>query len=594
MFLLPSLALGLLLALALGGRPARLGELRFRGAWTVVVALGAQVFLFSDLAHGVPDGWRRGAHVGTYALLMAFAALNLRLRALCIVFLGMLCNAVAIVANGGEMPVSAAAGREAGLASSKGANVSTAADRLWFLGDVFALPDRLPLANVFSIGDILIGFGVVAFIVLASLDSEKEPPLRVRRIVEPLGLRDFRLLALGRLVSLTGDWLTMAALISWLYAETGSVGHVAVMLLVRLTPPILGGGLATVVVDRLPRRFLLIAVEVGRGLAVALALVGVLGGTRWLVFAAIAASGALAALSQALVPALVPALVSEERYAAANAALGMTENVAMAAGALCAGIAVAWIGVGAALALDALTFAVAALVFANLRVGAVPRPAPGAEAEEQVAAGGRLAGLRYVLGRRRLVVLVLAFAAATLATGLANASLPRLLEQGFGLGPAAYGFGFGALGAGLAAGTCAAGFTRVGAHGGRWIGAALLLMACCFALLALTAHAPTALLVLAAIGFVDGTTDVVFDTVVQNEADPRHYGSVFGFASAAYLTTMMSAVALAPFANRALAASEVMLAGCAFLAVAAAVAFAGLGGRRSAQGAARALASGAR
>jgi hypothetical protein len=588
MFLLPSLALGLLLALALGGRPARLGELRFRGAWTVVVALGAQVFLFSDLAHGVPDGWRRGAHVGTYVLLMAFAALNLRLRALCIVFLGMLCNAVAIVANGGAMPVSGAAAREAGLASSDGANVSAAADRLWFLGDVFALPARLPLANVFSVGDILIGFGVVAFIVLASLDGKREPPLRARRIVEPLGLRDFRRLALGRLLSLTGDWLTVAALISWLYAETGSVGNVAILLLVRLTPPILGGGLAAFVVDRLPKRFLLIAVEIGRGLAVALALAGVVTGVHWLAFAAIAVSAALAAVSEALVPTLVPALVSKARYASANAVLGMTENLAMAAGALCAGVAVAWIGIAPALALDAASFAAAALVFATLRLGA------GERADADVVAGRPLVGLRYLLGNRRLLVLVLSFAAATLATGLANASLPRLLQDGIGLGPGAYGFGFAALGAGLAAGKCSAGFTRVGAYGGRWIGAALLLMACFFGGLALTSHAPTALLILAAIGFVDGTTDVVFDTIVQNEADPRHYGSVFGFASAAYLTTMMSAVALAPAANRVLAASEVLLAACAFLGLAAAVAFAGLGGRRSPRAAAHALASGAR
>jgi predicted MFS family arabinose efflux permease len=594
MFLLPSIALGVLLALALGGRPARLAELRFRAAWTIVVALGLQVLLFSALADGVPDGWRRAAHLATYALLIAFAALNLHLRALGFVFLGMLCNAVAIVANGGEMPVSGAALREAGLASSDGANVSVAADRLWFLGDVFALPARLPLANVFSVGDILIAFGAIAFIVLASLGDEREPPLRARRLVEPLGGRDFRLLTLGRLVSLTGDWLTMAALIGWLYAETESVGNVAVLLLVRLTPPILGGGLAAVVVDRLPRRPLLVAVEIGRGLAIALALAGVVSGTHWLPFAAIAVSGALAALSQALVPALVPALVREERYASANAVLGMTENVAMAAGALCAGVAVAWVGVEAALTVDAFTFGVAALVFARLRIVSAPMPEAGTEAELHDASAGRLAGLRHVLGRRRLLVLVLAFAAATLATGLANASLPRLLEQGFGLGAGAYGFGFAALGAGLAAGTCSAGLTRVGAHGGRWIGAALFLMASCFAVLALTHHAPTALLVLAAIGFVDGTTDVVFDTVVQNEADPRHYGSVFGFASAAYLTTMMTAVALAPVANRALAASEVMLAGCAFLAVAATVAFAGLGGRRSARAAARPIPSGAR
>jgi hypothetical protein len=33
--------------------------------------------------------------------------------------------------------------------------------RLWFLGDVFAIPASWPLANVFSVGDLLIAIGCV-------------------------------------------------------------------------------------------------------------------------------------------------------------------------------------------------------------------------------------------------------------------------------------------------------------------------------------------------------------------------------------------------------------------------------------------------
>lgn len=34
------------------------------------------------------------------------------------------------------------------------------APRLWFLGDIFAIPSGFPLANVFSVGDVLILAGV--------------------------------------------------------------------------------------------------------------------------------------------------------------------------------------------------------------------------------------------------------------------------------------------------------------------------------------------------------------------------------------------------------------------------------------------------
>jgi uncharacterized BrkB/YihY/UPF0761 family membrane protein len=110
------------------------------------------------------------------------------------------------------------------------------------------------------------------------------------------------------------------------------------------------------------------------------------------------------------------------------------------------------------------------------------------------------------------------------------------------------------------------------------MGCALLLMAGLFALLASGDHAATALLVLAAIGVVDGTTDVVFDTVVQQEAEPSRYGSVFGFASAAYLTTMMAAVAFAPALNSVFPASGVVLVGCLSLVVAGAISLVGLAG----------------
>jgi MFS family permease len=86
---------------------------------------------------------------------------------------------------------------------------------------------------------------------------------------------------------------------------------------------------------------------------------------------------------------------------------------------------------------------------------------------------------------------------------------------------------------------------------------------------------PTALLVLVAIGFVDGTTDVLFETVVQRHADPRHLGAVFGFSYAFITATMMSAIAVAPLLNGAFAPRGVLLGASAFLVVAAGIALLG-------------------
>jgi hypothetical protein len=568
MFLLPSVLLGLVLAVALGGRPARILDVPFRRSGLVALALSLQIALFSQLGGALPDRLHGGLHLVTYGLLAAFALSNRRVRALLPVHVGMLLNGVAIVANGGRMPVSPEAAAAAGVVPSTYSNTSVEADRLSLLGDVFALPPQLPLANVFSIGDILVGLGMVAFIVLASLDDGGEPVFRPRRLLEPLRTPAYRRLAGGKLVSQVGDWLTMAALVGWVYDETRSTSHVAMLLGLRLAPPILGGGVAAVVVDRLRKGRLLVWLELSRGAIVGGALACIVLDLHAPIFALVALSGALAAISATTVPALVPSLLPARQLPAANAALGIAGDGAMALGAFGAGIALSASGTAAALAVDLATFVVAAALYAGIREAEAVSPACAA-------ARGFVAGLRYLLGRRALLVVVLAFSTATLATGLTNATLPGFLGGELGLGPEAYGFGFGALATGLALGQAVVGFSRIGDAAGRWIGLALLLMAGLLALLSLVAHGPTALLLLGLVGLVDGTTDVLFDTAVQQEADPSQYGRVFGFAKAFVTTTLLGSVAAAPLANSLGPPHGVIMFASVWLLVAGGVALAG-------------------
>ena len=568
MFLLPSIFLGIAFALLLGGKPSRLLSVEFRHGWTVFAALGLQVVLFSGARDLFPHALHEPLHLSTYALLFTFAFVNVRHLALLPLFLGMALNAIAITANGGSMPVKPDAWEAAGLGAGHSNNVEVGADRLAFLGDVFALPQALPLTNVFSIGDLLIGIGCVVFIVAISTSEGSRRILSPSRLVEPLRIPSFRRLVVGKLVSQLGDWLTLAALIGWIYHETGSLGQVALLLLVRLAPPIVGSGLAAALVDSFPRQRLLVFVEVARGVLVAVALVGVLLTIHPLAFAAIAGSGLLAAISSATTRALVPSILRRDQFAAGNAALGFAQDGAMALGALGAGIALTAASAATALAIDLVTFVVAATLYAGVRALPVPTA-------QVVSARGLLDGVRYVARRRILLVVILSFGAATVATGLTNATLPRFLGSELGLGPGAYGFGLAALAGGLALGGAVTGLVPIGEIGGRWIGVALLLMAMIFGALGLTEHAPTALLFLAFIGFLDGTTDVLFDTIVQREADPSYYGRVFGLGSAFFTATMMGAVALAPFANGLGAPHQIIVIASVGLLVAAVVALVG-------------------
>jgi hypothetical protein len=571
MFLLPSLFLGVVFALVLGGRPGRLVGVRFRLSWLVPAALAVQLAIFGPFASRFDPTTIERLHVASYVLLLAFAAANLRIRALVPVLLGLTANAAAILANHGLMPVSREAARSIGLGPGVHENVLVGdGTRLSFLGDVFALPAELPLANVFSIGDILIGVGMMLFVVLVSIQDGEAPALEPSRLLEPLRTSSYRALAAGKLVSHAGDWITLTALVGWVYHETGSTGQASLLLLARLAPPVLGGGIAALVVDRLPKQRLLVWIELTRGIAVAGALMGVVSGDHRLVFAALAVSGGLAAISNACVPSLLPSLLPTEQLASANAGLGIAKDGAMAAGALGSAVILSSFGVTTALLVDAGTFAVSLLLFGMIRA-----PIRRGEDERREEARERGA-LRYVVTRRWLLVLVFSFAAATLATGLTNATLPRLLEDKLGLGTGGYGFGIGALATGLALGQALVGFARVGETAGRWIGAGLLVMAGLFGVLGLVDHAPTALLLLGAIGFVDGTTDVLFETVVQRQADPRRYGAVFGFSYAFITATMMGAVALAPVVNSFVSPGVAILGAAALLVGAGAIALLGM------------------
>ncbi|HVP74939.1 MAG TPA: MFS transporter [Gaiellaceae bacterium] len=557
MFLLPSIVIGATLAFALGGNLRRVLDFPLRLAWIAPLALVLQVVIFSGrltLSHGETVS----LHLLSYALLVGFALANARARALLPVAAGLLLNTVAIAANGGVMPLSHRAASAAGIAVGGNANVSLGATHLRALGDVFALPVRVPLANVFSIGDLLIGFGMIGFITAVSLGPRAERSFSPRRLAVPLGVRSFRSLACARFVSQAGDWLTMTAVVGWMFATTHSTTRVAAVLLVRMVPPVLGGGTAAIIVDRLPKRPLLIAVEVARGIVMVLALAAAATGRTVEMLIVLAASGLLAQLSTAAVPALVPRLLDEDLYEAGNALLGVAENAAAALGAAGGGALVALLGIRPALTVDIASFVVAALVYIGVRVP------PGA-VEQAARAASRLYGLRYLVTRRRLRVLVAAFGAATLATGLVNATLPRLLEMRTHVGAAGYGYGLAAITLGLAIGETTVGTLRLGSGASRWVGCGLMAMSAFLALLALDRDMATIFLVLAGIGIIDGTTDIVFETIVQREAEEHVLGSVFGFAGAFVRTTMIFSVAVAPTVNHLLPPDGVVLGAAAFL-----------------------------
>jgi hypothetical protein len=133
----------------------------FRLPWVIWCALVVQTaLLVSPLP--LPQVVASSTHIATYALALAFLLANLRAPGIRWLTAGACTNGITIAANGGTLPASRWASDVAGLAPRDGFTNSGVLDDpvVPWLGDVFAWPAPLPLANTFSVGDVLLVVGV--------------------------------------------------------------------------------------------------------------------------------------------------------------------------------------------------------------------------------------------------------------------------------------------------------------------------------------------------------------------------------------------------------------------------------------------------
>ena len=168
-FILYAVLAGLVIGFLTGGSASRLGELRF--AWAPLIALGmaVQVLLFSTPLGDALGPAAPAVYIASNLAVLAAVWRNLAIPGLPAVLVGGACNLLAIVANGGYMPVSPGALAAMGRLPREGYSNSRLVDGVVLgpLTDLFAMPTWIPAANVFSVGDVLIGVGAAIAVVAA-------------------------------------------------------------------------------------------------------------------------------------------------------------------------------------------------------------------------------------------------------------------------------------------------------------------------------------------------------------------------------------------------------------------------------------------
>ncbi len=276
--------------------------------------------------------------------------------------------------------------------------------------------------------------------------------LRRRDTLGVLRLREFRLLFAGQAVSVLGDRMVAVALAFAVLELGGSASEVGLVLACAIAPmagTVLVGG---VVADRLSRRAVMVAADLVRiasqGTMAVLLVTGA--AELWMLALLAGLTGAATGFFNPASTGLLPQVVPAEHLQPANALRSSAVSASEILGPLAAGVLVALVGAGWAIAADAATFAVSAACLALMRM-----PARERVEESRSFVAELREGWGAFRARRWVWTFVAYFAVANMFWGAWSALGPVVAERELG-GAAAWGtvlafFGVGALAGSLLA-----------------------------------------------------------------------------------------------------------------------------------------------
>jgi MFS family permease len=272
-----------------------------------------------------------------------------------------------------------------------------------------------------------------------------------RENLRVLGRRDFRLLFLGQGVSVLGDRMVVVALAFAVLELGGSASDVGLVLGFGWAPlvvTVLAGG---VVADRTSRRGVMLTADlvrvVSQGLMAALLVTGA--AEIWMLGALAGITGAATGFFNPASTGLLPEVVPDEELQPANALRSTAVSASEILGPLLAGVLVAVVGAGWAIAADAATFAASAVCLALLRPPARTEREPASFLSEM------REGWVEFRSRRWVWSFVGYFAIGNLVWGAWSVLGPVLAERDLG-GAAIWGTVLGAVGVGALAGSLVA------------------------------------------------------------------------------------------------------------------------------------------
>ena len=349
--------------------------------------------------------------------------------------------------------------------------------------------------------------------------------MRFPAALRALNHRDFRLFWMGQSISSVGSWMQSVGL-SWLVLElTNSPFRLGMVSALQFAPVLLFSAVAGVVVDRTPKRRLILGTQMALMLP-AFVLAG-LAWTGWVRYWHVATLAGVIGLVNALdMPSrqsFLVEMVGREDLLNGIALNSATFNSARVIGPALGGLLIARYGTAVAFLLNALSFLAVVLTLAAVRVGSEAKSRRGTTIREEL-----MDGVRYAT-RTPLVALILGlvFAVSTFAMNhgvLVPLFAREVLHEGVHV--------FGLLMASLGAGAVVGAVVLATLGGGRPPLAAVVIPGLGVALgilsLAFVRHFALAAIVLFFIGIMQIVFQNGCNTIVQVTVPDELRGRVMG------------------------------------------------------------------
>jgi MFS family permease len=335
---------------------------------------------------------------------------------------------------------------------------------------------------------------------------------------------------------LLGDFFNYVA-VAWLVLQlTGSNLAVGAVLAAASIPRAVFMLLGGAVSDRFSPRTSMLAGGLARAVVMGVLAVLALTGTvqLWHLFVGSLLIGIVAAFFLPASTSMLPRVVASDQLEAGNAFMSLSRFGATVLGPALAGVVVAAVGAGAALAVDAAGYALAGLLVTPLPSTAIASDGPRKSALQDI-----WDGIVHVWNDVPLRTVLLAIAVVNfLGLPGVQVGLPALAYERFDQGAVALGSGFAAFGLGAVAGALAA--SAVPAPRLIWVMVGtVVLFGAGLAGAGLAPNLALLLLALAVMGIVAGASNPYMISWLQRRTDPSMQGRVMSLV-------MLASVGLEP------------------------------------------------